>query len=733
MVGLRLAPSLADLWHGLQTRWRRPRPVRTLLFLMALTLIVPSLAFSVYLVLHSAALERTQVEQRLVQVSAELAVNIDRDVERMLTLLDTLALSDRLKNRDYAGFHAAAALAVKRAGTFIAVSDATGQQLVNTRVAFGTPLPKPPVPEAQRSALLGGIPYVSDIVLGSISHKWVFGISIPLNLDGLPHGMMTMVVDADHYLPMMNGLFLPPRWFTGISDRQGQIVARSVGQAAFVGSILATPLRYTDERNGRVFEAADLQGVPSMRAIARTKNAGWDVSVIVPTALVEAGIRSSEAVLAAAGFSLLLLALALAALFARWIIQPMQALAVSAATIENAAGAATGISPVVEVNDVALALRSASSELHTRAQRLQQSERRLELAQRLARLAYVDLEFTQQTATVSDTFEEIFGFRPPTDDPSKTLASFIDRVHPQDRKRVLAARTQAIGKLGSYEDEFRIVLDTGETRWISAHGETLGDATGKPVRMIGTNLDITRRKEQENHISFLLREVSHRSKNLLAIIQAMATQTARTSLSVDDFQARFGQRLQGMAASHDLLVNQNWQGVDIGELVRAQLKPFADEAGRRLEIAGPHVFLAPAAAQSIGLALHELATNATKYGALSAANGKISVTWRTLRADPAPRLQMTWRESGGPEVTPPQRRGFGHTVFERMIKQSLGASITLDYAADGVCWSLDAALPSVTQEPGNAAHAAAPSGGSDVGAHATTALGSARTDRETPR
>jgi len=715
MAGLRLPPPLAGLWQRLLAGWRRPRPVRTLLFLMALTLIVPSLAFSVYLVRHSASLQRAQVEQRLVQISADLADNIDRDVERMLTLLDTLALSDQLKARDFAAFHATASQAVQRAGTFIAVSDATGQQLVNTRVPFGTPLPRPPVPDAQRAALLGGASYVSDITLGSFSHKWVYGISIPLDLDGLPHGMMTMVVDADHLIPILDGLFLPPSWITGISDRQGRIIGRSSDQPLFAGTLLPAALRYSDSLKGLVIEAPDLKGVPSLRAMARTKHAGWDVSAIVPTSLVDAEIWNSEVSLAIAGFSLLLLALALAGIFARWIIEPLQALAASATTLETDRTSAPRISPVAEVNDVASALRAASLELSNRAQRLRQSERRLDLAQRTARLAYVDLELTQQTAMVSDTFEDVFGFRPPTDDASKTLQSLIDRVHPDDRKRVMAARSLAVTRLGSYEDEFRIVLANGETRWISAHGETLGDAAGKPVRMIGTNLDITRRKEQENHIRFLLREVSHRAKNLLAIVQSMATQTARTSLTLDDFQARFGQRLQGMAASHDLLVSQNWQGVDIGELVRAQLRPFAEEGGRRLDVAGPQVFLTPAAAQSIGLALHELATNATKYGALSAAAGKVSVSWRTLRDDLAPRFQMTWRESGGPEVTAPQRRGFGHTVFERMIKQALGASIKIDYATEGVTWNLEAALPSVTQEPGGAAQTVAPNGLAELG------------------
>jgi PAS domain S-box-containing protein len=703
MVGLHLPAKLVDFWVQVPSVLSRPRPVRTLLFYMALTLIVPSLAFSVYLVLDSAAQQRAQVEQRLGQVSADLANSIDRDVERMLTLLDTLALSDRLRAQDYAAFHAIASLAVQRAGTFIAVSDASGRQLVNTRVPFGTPLPKPPIPDAQRAALLGGKPYITDVTLGSISHKWVFGISIPLHLESLPSGIMTMVVDADHLIPIMNGLFLPPSWVTVVSDRQGKVVGRSTDQSTFAGAVMPAALRYNEDRTGSVFEAVDLKGVPSVRAIVRTKYAGWEVTAVVPTSLVNAEIRNSEISLAVAGLSLLLLALASASLFARWIIEPMQALAVSATTLEENDLSSPEMSPVAEVNEVASALHSASRELKTRELRLHQSERRLDLAQRTARLAYVDLELTQQTATVSDTFEDIFGFRPPTNDASNTLQSLIDRVHPEDRKRVTAARSEAIARLGSYEDEFRIVLANGQTRWISAHGETLGDSDGKPVRMIGTNLDITKRKEQENHIRFLLREVSHRAKNMLAIIQAMANQTARTSLSLDEFQERFGQRLRGMAASHDLLVSQNWQGVDVGELVRAQLRPFADESGMRLEISGPNVFLAPAAAQSIGLALHELATNATKYGALSVTNGKVAVSWRTLLSDAAHRFQMTWRESGGPEVTPPQRRGFGHTVFERMIKQSLGASITLEYGTDGVTWNLDAGLTSVTQEPDIAA------------------------------
>ncbi len=688
--------SVGRFCGDLQAWLLRPRPVRTLLFMMTLALLIPALLFSGYLVKRFADLQRSQDEQRLVQVAADLADNVDRDFERLLTLLDTLALSDRLKEHDFAGFHAQATLAVKRAGTYLAVADATGQQLVNTRVPYGAPLPKPPIPDDERRALAAGKPYVSDVVLGALSHKWVYGLTIPLKVEGLPNHSLVMVIDAGHLLELMNGMHLPAEWTTGISDRTDHLVARSRDQEEFVGKPL--PVDIVNAMHGQTGGAVatlDLKDVPTIRAIARSKVSGWFVSAVVPQALVDAEIRRSQLALALGGLALLSLALAMAAQFARWIIEPLQALSGTANSLKGNDVPAVFVSPVAETNAVALALRYASIELKSRATRLRQSEERLHLAQRTARLAYVDLELTQQTASVSETFEDLFGFRPPTDDAARTVQSFLERVHPDDRRRVAAARALAIAKLGVYEDEFRIILPNGDIRWISAHGETLGDAAGTPVRMIGTNLDITRRKEQENNIQFLLREVSHRSKNLLAIIQAMATQTGRSSRNYDEFQSRFSQRLQGMAASHDLLVSQNWQGADIAALVRAQLRPFAEESSGRVELAGPTLMLTPVAAQSIGMALHELATNATKYGALSRPQGKVVVSWQVQPEPPDPKFQMTWQERGGPVVIPPERNGFGHMVFERMVKQALNASIALSYPQDGFAWAIETSLQSV--------------------------------------
>ena len=674
---------------------RRPRPVRTLLFYLELALILPALAFSAFLVMHLAALQRTNFDDRLRQQSANLADDIDRDTERLLTILDTLALSRELKRHDFEAFHADASMAVARAGTFIAVSDGSGQQLVNTRVPIGTALPKPPIPEEERGVLASGKPYVSDVTLGMISHKWVFGITIPLELDGYPGATMTMIVDADHLLPIMQGLFLPSQWTTGISDRLGRVVARTRGQEQFVGTTIPPSLRFDASRGRDVFEAASLEGEVTLRSISRTKYGDWEVAAIVPKLLIDSEIRGSELGLALGGLALSALAFALAGLFARWIIEPVHTLADAASKLESAVVPLVPQSPVAEVNEVASSLRSAGEELARRGDTLLRNERNFALAQKATGLAYYDLDLNRQTISVSPNFSEVIGFQPAAVMPS-ALFTELDRVtHPADREREHLRRQTAMQTPGPSHDEYRILLSDGSIRWIEANTDTIADSRGHPVRMIAAKLDITKRKEQETHITFLMREVSHRAKNLLAIIQSMATQTARSSVSLPDFQVRFSQRLQGLSASHDLLVNQNWQGVDLAALIKAQVSPFVGDTGERLSLSGPAIFLGPASAQSLGLALHELATNATKYGALSVPYGKVAIDWAVAPGSADARFRLLWRESGGPPVAPPARNGFGDTVYKRMLGQSLNATVNVAYDAEGVVWTCETTLSSV--------------------------------------
>ena len=192
-------------------------------------------------------------------------------------------------------------------------------------------------------------------------------------------------------------------------------------------------------------------------------------------------------------------------------------------------------------------------------------------------------------------------------------------------------------------------------------------------------------KVRQERAEFLMQELAHRSKNQLAVVKGMALQTARQSGTVDQFVEHFGQRIQGLAESQDLMVRQNWQGAWLRDLVRAHLELFG--AGARAEMQGPELFLNANAVQNIGFALHELATNASKHGALLTPLGRVTVSWQASPHDG--RIHFEWVERNGPPVQPPDRQGFGYLVLTELVAQALEGTAKLDFPLDGVKWHLD--------------------------------------------
>jgi two-component sensor histidine kinase len=190
-------------------------------------------------------------------------------------------------------------------------------------------------------------------------------------------------------------------------------------------------------------------------------------------------------------------------------------------------------------------------------------------------------------------------------------------------------------------------------------------------------------KKRQEHAAFLMGELAHRAKNQLAVVRGMALQTARQSKNVSEFTEGFNQRLQALAESQDLMVRQNWQGAWLSELVRAHLKLFG--ATSRADVSGPALFLDATAVQNIGFALHELATNASKHGALHTPAGRVSVSWHRIDD----RIHLEWKETGGPETNEPDRKGFGSLVLTQLVPQSLQGNATLEFTPQGCRWVLD--------------------------------------------
>ena len=192
-------------------------------------------------------------------------------------------------------------------------------------------------------------------------------------------------------------------------------------------------------------------------------------------------------------------------------------------------------------------------------------------------------------------------------------------------------------------------------------------------------------KRRQEHSEFLMRELAHRVKNQLAVVRGMALQTAKQSGSVDEFVAQFTPRLEGFVKSQDVLLRQNWQGASMSDLVHAHLELFAAE--ERARVSGPPIFLVAMAVQNIGFALHELATNASKHGALSTMGGCVVISWSGPGDDD--RIRLEWAERGGPAVHSPVRQGFGHAVLTKLVAQALEGTSTLKFFSDGLRWELD--------------------------------------------
>jgi PAS domain S-box-containing protein len=231
--------------------------------------------------------------------------------------------------------------------------------------------------------------------------------------------------------------------------------------------------------------------------------------------------------------------------------------------------------------------------------------------------------------------------------------------------------------------------DHGATRWLDVTIDAQRDADGDIIGIVCAAVDVTEQRERESRIRLLMRELTHRSKNLLTVIDAIARQTAANSDGIKDFLSRFRDRLQSLAGSHDQLVQEDWQGAWLRELVLGQLGHYFDRGTSAITLEGPRVRVRPEAAQHIGLAMHELATNAVKYGALSSPDGHVAVAWdveQDAHGDVV--CRMRWTETGGPRVAPPARRGFGHVVIERTVARALGGSVELEFPPEGLRWTL---------------------------------------------
>ena len=337
-----------------------------------------------------------------------------------------------------------------------------------------------------------------------------------------------------------------------------------------------------------------------------------------------------------------------------------------------------------------------TAELEAQTERLRQSEERRSIALSAGDMGSWEVDLVTGHLEWDDGPYRIFGVDPAHFEP--TVERIEAMMHPDDREKNALAAIVALGE-PRFQVEFRIVRPSGEVRWCYGAGIITRDAEGNPVRMNGVTVDITDRKRAEERQVLLAREVDHRAKNTLAVVLSVLRLTRAPTTK--DFITTVEGRVHALAATHNLLSATRWEGADLGKIVEEEMAPYHANHRQRVITGGPAVVLLPATAQAVALALHELATNAAKYGALSTETGTLSVSWRAE----GDALVLDWTETGGPPAAEPARLGFGLTIVRSSIEAQFRGGVSYEWRRDGLRCTLSipaaqiAAPPAVAEAP----------------------------------
>lgn len=319
---------------------------------------------------------------------------------------------------------------------------------------------------------------------------------------------------------------------------------------------------------------------------------------------------------------------------------------------------------------------------------LRQRERELAQVQKIGRVGGLEVDLRSGFRNRrSPEYLEIHGL--PPDAAQETHEAWVARLHPEDRDWVERRFREAVaGDVTDYHAEYRIIRPSdGKVRWISAAAQIERDAQGRPQRLIGAHRDVTERRENEAEQRLLMQELAHRVKNTMAMIQAIASQTLRSADSLASANEAFTARLGALARAHDLLVAGQTADANIVDIVRSIIGIHGDAS--RFDLQGGDVVLGPKAALALTLILHELTTNAVRYGALSNATGRVGLSWRVDEIEGVRQFRLRWQESGGPPVTPPARSGFGSRLIERSFPGARHGTASA-YLPGGLLFTLDA-------------------------------------------
>ena len=687
---------------------RRGFSTQVYLILLVIALIGPGLIFTAILLMRYAAAERARFEQDARENVRSIALSVDRDTAGLVSVLQTLATSQRLRDANFDSFDAQARLVRDAVGLEILLRRPDGQQVVNTAVRRGAPMPSSVLPFDREIAVGSQRAMVSGIIVGAMPRDATYAVAVPVQNEGEVIFILSFTVPVDRLQAIIVRESVEG-WTTGISDREAIVLARIPDPDAIIGRPRLATLRQRQTETPGVWEGKDRKLKPVTVVEARSRLTGWTVGAVIPQALVEARLRNW--IWAFGGFGLLVLATSSILAVHLWsrVSRPLRRLAATGPALARGEVIPRITSPIQEIRRLGDVLADASLRLRTREDErdraladthrgliaLRESEARF---RHMADSAPALIWMTDERAEISFAnmhFDHLFG-QPAT---ALTEEGWNRIIHPDDLPAFSAQFSEAFAARQSFRAEVRVLDRDGAVRWLRCEGVPRLDDTGVFLGYTGCNVDISDAKRAEEHLLLLIHELNHRVKNTLATVQSIATQSLRRLDGPEAAAARlaFEARLLALARVHDVLTRENWDSAELGTVVADATAPLHAGEGQRARfiVNGPSLRLPPRLALSIAMALHELGTNAVKYGALRSEAGTVSITW-TVEREPHIVLRLRWIESGGPTVAPPTRTGFGSRLIERSLARELAGDVQLIFAPSGVICSIAVPIPPPT-------------------------------------
>jgi PAS domain S-box-containing protein len=684
----------------------KSRSLNRRLGMSTLAAVLPLAACALIMVGWIAYSEREAARSMLVGDAYSLADAVGREVNAYFLLSAALSQSRALQHGDLTGFaeQARATLAEAPGATLIVSTPGGDPVLTIPSLPPDSPLLRNRAGLVTR-AIASGSAFLSDVNADPALPEPHASIETPVFLEGKPIYEIAMILSLGQFRDLLQRQAFPAGWLSGIVDRNGAFVARLPSEPGRPGTLASREFRDATQRPPESTVTHTSIGGQRIVSAYAPASGGWTVGVatdpnelgVGPSAFL---LTSLLAALAISG------SLLLSYLNSRALTRQVRELEAKTHNVLTGAPIATTPTGVREFDSLSDALARASELVALRTDQQRRAEQQLRSREEHFRLLADSLPQLVWTAGPDGRIEYMSARRDAYGATGRTDWEGI--IHPDDRRGTAEAwlRASEIGL--PYEMEHRLFVVGKGYAWHLSRASPLLDAQGAVVRWYGTTTDIDEQKQREENIGDLMAELNHRSRNLLAVAQAIARCGVANATTIQQFQARYSERLLGLAASQDLLTDRNWRGVPLEALVRAQAAPISAPREKRFVSEGPMILLSPNATQTLGLALHELCDNALKHGALSNDDGVVSLVWRIDESGAEPNFEMTWRERGGPPVNETRISGFGAVVLERLTAAGLNASSILSFEVGGVIWRLIAPLKEVVKTGGGDFRSPAP-------------------------